>query len=273
MFQKHAHARTGDPCTQDIEERLAAYYGPALPPRPLPEAAWFQLRAQLGQARRASRRRFDFSRLHSPRARRNLAAPANVQEIYAALFTRIDYRRARPDLSCRLSSRRAVPRLSVSPLGHGQISLTLPETGWLTMQAVELEVLLVAGLARCAGLSRPLFLLPRLLLAASLLLLMAALPFTAADRRYLWIFLAAFLGCVASVGLISWQRRALAFRGDRQAVQWLGREHVCRGLHLLAERGHPLRRPAWGEPSLAERIARVCGTPVPAKDERLTLVG
>ena len=258
---------------QEVEERLVAYYGPALPPRALPEAAWLQLRDQLGSARRAPRRRLHFRRLRSPRSRRNLVAPANTQEIYATLLAQIDYRRPCPALYCRFSSRPSSPRISSSPLGSGQIRLVLPEVGWLAMQNAELEVLLAAGLARCAGLSRPLFLLPRIVLAASLLLVVAALPFTAIDRRYLWIFLAALLGCMASAGLISWQQRALAFRGDRQAVQWLGRERVCRGLHLLAEHERPRRRPAWGEPSLAERIARVCGTPVAMKDERLTLVG
>jgi hypothetical protein len=255
---------------REVEERLAAYYGPALPPRPLPETAWLQLRDQLGAPRR---RRFDLQRLRLPGARRNLATPANVQEVYAALLTRIDCRRSRPDLRCQLSARRTVPRVSISPLGRGHIRILLPEKGWRAMSAVELEVLLAAGLARCASLSRSLFVLPRLFLVASLLLLMTALPFSAVDRRYLWIFLAAFLGCVASAGLISWQQRALAFRGDRQAVRWLGREQVCRGLHLLAGYERPRHRPTWGEPSLAERIARVCGTPVTTKDEHLTLVG
>lgn len=258
---------------QEVEQRLSAYYGPALPPRPLSEAAWLQLREQLVQTRRVPYRRFVLDRLRPPRTRPYLPAPVTIQEVYAALLTRIDYPSVRPDLRCRLSERLAAPRLAVSPLGHGQIRLTLPVTNWLALDEVELKVLLAAGLARRAGLSRPLFLLPRLLLATCLLLVMASLPFSAVDRRYLWIFLAAFLCCVASVGLISWQQRVLAFRGDRQAVRWLGREQVCRGLHLLAGREHPRRRPIWGEPSLAERIARVCGTPVTSKDERLTLVG
>ena len=116
---------------QEVEERLATYYGPALPPHPLSETAWLQLRDQLGPARRAPRRRFDLQRLRLPGARRNLAAPANVQEIYAALLARIAYRRSQPDLRCQLSARRTVPRVSISPLGRGHIRILLPErAGW-----------------------------------------------------------------------------------------------------------------------------------------------
>lgn len=53
-------------------------------------------------------------------------------------------------------------------------------------------------------------------------------------------------------------------------VQWLGRSTVCQGLHALADRKH--YRVGWGEPSLAERINRICGTGVTVEDERLTLV-
>jgi hypothetical protein len=106
----------------------------------------------------------------------------------------------------------------------------------------------------------------------SLLLVLAVLPFTSVDRRAVWIFLVAVTCCLVSGRVLIWQQRAQAFRGDRIAVQWLGRERVCQGLHLLAEHGQPRRRPGWGEPSLAERIARVCGTPVTTKEKRLTLV-
>jgi len=256
-----------------MEKRLTAYYGPALPPHPLPEAAWLQLRDQLEQARRVPLRKQGGRRIGYTRVRRQQVVPASFQETFAALLSQIDYRRPSPDLRCHFSSRLIQPLVRTSPLGRGQLRLTLPAQSWQGLQTLEIEVLLAAGLARCSGASRALFLLSRALLAASLLLAVAALPFTGVDRRSLWIFCLALACCVVGAGLISWQERALAFQGDRQAVQWLGRERVCQGLHLLAEHGRPQRRPTWGEPSLSERIARVCGSSVKTKDEHLTLVG
>lgn len=71
-----------------------------------------------------------------------------------------------------------------------------------------------------------------------------------------------------------WQRqaRSLAFHADTLMVRWLGRSHACNGLHALAERRPASRRGHWGESSLAERIERVCGMPVEARENRLTLV-
>jgi hypothetical protein len=259
MFQKNAHIRAGEMPSQDLEERLAAYYGSALPPRALPETSWLQVRDGLEKARRAPQRA--------------QTAPPVLEETFGALLTRVNYRYPYPVLRCDFSSRTTTPRARISLLSRGQVRLALPEQKWRTLQPVEIEVLLAAGLARSARASRPLFLLPRALFAVSLSLAICALLFSATDRRYLWIFCAALVCCLAGTYLIFWQMRALAFRGDRQAVAWLGRERVCQGLHLLAEHDHPQRRPAWGEPSLAERIKRVCDSPVTTRDEHLTLVG
>lgn len=274
MSQKKAQWGTGEQLAQDLEERLASYYGPALPPRSLSESAWVQLRDQLSS--NAPRRRRQRRKLYIPNYAyigRRQAVPIELQDTYAMLLERINYRHAPPNLRCRLNSRQVQPRVQSSPLGRGRVRLILPEQNWRALQTAELEVLLAAGLARCAGTSRPLFLLPRVLFAFSCLLLVTASPFTTVDRRALWIFLAAVVCCAVSGSLLSWQQRSLAFRSDRQAVQWLGRERVCQGLHLLAEHGRSRSRPAWGEPSLAERIARVCNSPVTEKDKRLTLVG
>lgn len=274
MSQKNARVNTGECLAQDIEERLAAYYGPALPPRLLSEDAWSQLRDQLGPQTQWSRQRGLRPRVPGfARARWRGDVPTELREVYGELLMQTRYRVPAPDLRCRFSSSMEQPRVHISPLGRGRISLALPQQSWQTLRAAELEMLLAAGLARCASVSRPLFLLPRVVFTASFLLLLSALPFTGLDRRALWILLAAFVCCVASGSLLALQQRALAFRGDRQAVQWLGRERVCQGLHLLAEHSRPQRRPAWGEPSLAERIARVCCTPLTEKDKRLTLVG
>ena len=279
MFEENVHARTGEwltqdgeqRATQDVEQSLSAYYGPALPPYPLSADAWLSLRDQLSVPAQPRRQRFR-GKLRA-RTRLRQVVPVEFQQTYATLLLRTNYRRPSPSLRCQFSSRSIQPRVNAGVWGRGQIRLVLPRENWQTLQNVELEMLLAAGLARFSGISRPLFLLPRALFAASLLLVLAALPFTSVDRRAVWICLAAVACCLASGRVLLWQQRAQAFRGDRVAVQWLGRERVCQGLHLLAERGQPERRPTWGEPSLGERIERVCGTPITRRDKRLTLVG
>jgi hypothetical protein len=79
--------------------------------------------------------------------------------------------------------------------------------------------------------------------------------------------------CVSVVWSMHMQARSIAFHADSLIVLWLGRSHVCRGLHSLADHSRSPRRRRWGEPSLEERIKRVCGTRVEVKDNQLTLVG
>ncbi len=69
------------------------------------------------------------------------------------------------------------------------------------------------------------------------------------------------------------QARSIAFRADSLMVRWLGRGSTCSGLHALAERSRAPGCRRWGEPSLMERIERVCGVGVEAREKRLTLVG
>lgn len=260
MFRKNARAMSGKRPIGDLDERLAAYYGPDLPPHPLAEAAWTRLRDSLDQTRQLT-------------VHRHSTVPPGLREAYADLLLQVDYRRPYPELYCHFSSRRVQPRVRGVPPGRRQVRLILPARSWQLLQAVELEVLLAIGLARVAEASRALYLCSRALFIGSLLLTLALLPFAGTDRRYLGICCLAFACCVAGLCLICWQERAQAFRGDLLAVQWLGRERVCRGLHLLAGHGCPGRSPAWGEPSLDERIARICGSSAKTKDEHLTLVG
>lgn len=260
-----------EPLSHDVEQRLSAYYGPALPAHPLPDVAWLSLRERLQMPEQSLYRRFQLSARLAPRLRQPL--PLELQQMYATLLLQTNYRHPSPALRLRLRRRPVQPRVETAVLGRGRINLVLPREKWQALSKAELEMLLAAGLARCSGVSRPLYLLPRALFAMSLLFVLAALPFTSVDRRAVWIFLIAFACCMVSGSLLVWQQRLQAFRGDTIAVEWLGRERVCQALHLLAERGQPERRPTWGEPSLVERIARVCGTPITNKDKRLTLVG
>ncbi len=174
-------------------------------------------------------------------------------------------------LHCTFKRYMRVPRVRTSLLERHKIRLILPlEGGWLLSQT-ELDVLVATGLARCLFMRKPGHILMRILLALAILLSsVVALLFSA---RYPFILMLpiAIILCALWLGHREWQK--LAFRADSLIVQWLGREHVCQGLHALADRSPSPRRKGWGEPSLAERIERVCGTRVVAKEERLTLVG
>ncbi|HEY0754071.1 MAG TPA: hypothetical protein VGD98_08935 [Ktedonobacteraceae bacterium] len=257
----------------DLEQRLSAYYGPAQPEQRLPEAAWLNLRGQLWNSPRSRKHRLPRPGRLRLRLPSRPVAPFELQQIYMTLLLQTNYRSPAPDLHCTFRRRSTQPRVSARVLGDGRINLVLPRENWQMLEKAEVDMLLAAGLARCRAVSRSLFLLPRALFALSLLLLLAVLPLTSVDRRAVWIFLAAVACCLLSGRLLIWQQRVQAFRGDRLAVQWLGRERVCRGLHQLAGRGQPARRPNWGEPSLNERIARICGTPIAQKNKHLTLVG
>ncbi|HEY1354292.1 MAG TPA: hypothetical protein VGF67_32175 [Ktedonobacteraceae bacterium] len=273
MFQKDARLRSGKRPAQDLDERLAAYYGPALPPHPLAEAAWVRLRDSLDRTPRVAGHRQPARQSPARRARGGRGEPPGLRDTFADLLQQIDYRQPFPALRCHFVSRQVQPRVRGVPLGRRQVQLILPARTWQSLQAVELEVLLAVGLARAAEASRVFYLLSRALFALCLLLVLATLPFAGSDRRSLGLCCLACICCLVEVCLVSWHERTLAFRCDLQAAQWLGRERVCRGLHLLAEHGRPRRCSAWGEPSLARRIARICGSPLKTKDEHLTLVG
>ncbi len=95
-----------------------------------------------------------------------------------------------------------------------------------------------------------------------------------------WLYQLPLVGVLIALALVvlsiwAWQRqaRAIVFQADTLVVRWLGRSQVCRGLHSLAVRSRRTKQRRWGEPSLSERIERVCGTAVEARDDQLTLVG
>jgi hypothetical protein len=81
--------------------------------------------------------------------------------------------------------------------------------------------------------------------------------------------------CIALNAVALWrlhvQGQRLAFRADSLVVLWLGRGTACRGLHALADLSSAPYRRRWGEPSLVERIERVCGVRVGTRDDRVLL--
>lgn len=267
MSQKYSHIRSAKAGEENLEERLAAYYGPPLPPRTLPETSWLQLQHKLPSL--APRRQF---RLHRISTLKSSTVPVDFQETFVDLIRQVGYRRPPPMLRCSFRASINQPGVTISSLGRGSIRLILPEQDRHTIQRLELELLMSTGLARYAGTSHPLFVFPRLLLLCSLLVAIASPALATLDRRFLWSFFITLASTFALSCLNSWQRRLLAFQADRQAVRWLGRTQVCRGLHLLADHGKARRRASLSEPSLRERITRVCGTPIATEDECLTLV-
>lgn len=187
-----------------------------------------------------------------------------------AFNARIPVRRSM--LRCSLQVRSNEPRVRVSSFGKGQVRLILPLEAVMHMESPMLDVLLASGLARLHYMRRASHVLANLLLLG--LALLAGLSLIILWLRQLPIFglLIAILLWVC-IGVLSHLRgQRLALRADTLMVQWLGRERACRGLHMLADGSRRVRFARWGEPSLAERIARVCGTQVPVADERLTLV-
>ena len=57
MTKEWNQAEKGDGEERNLDERLAAFYGPARPEQPLPTSSWLDVRSQLRE-RRAYRERF-----------------------------------------------------------------------------------------------------------------------------------------------------------------------------------------------------------------------
>jgi hypothetical protein len=255
----------------DLEKRLTTYYGPQLREQPLSQASWQNLRHRLG-SQEDTNRRHRFS-LRFPRKRSQANVPTSIQET----FTRIAY-------EARIPSRPSMLRFSLKPqihepivrsswFGRRKIRLILPLHAVATMGQTELDVLLATGLARSVCAHKSIYVLGRLLLVSVVLIACSALILS-------WIHHVPLIGLPVAIALyvsVMWlmhmQSRSMAFRADVLMVHWLGRRHVCEGLHALADHSLTPRRRRWGEPSLAERIRRICGTRVEVKDNQLTLVG
>ncbi len=255
----------------DLEKRLTAYYGPQLRERPLPVASWENLRLRLGpQKDTRQRRRFR-------RSGRQKSSWASVPGFIQHAFERITYQAGIPSTSlmlrCSLEPQMHEPAVRSSwPVGR-KILLLLPLNAVMTIRQSELDVLLATGLARSIGSHKPAYILGRLLLAAVVLIASAALILFWMRHLPFVGFPLAIALCAGVVWFLHVQARSLAFQADMLMVRWLGRERACSGLHELADRSRTPGRRRWGEPSLTERIERVCGTRVEARENQLTLVG
>lgn len=255
----------------DLEKRLTSFYGPPLQEQPLSSSSWQKLQLRLGPQEATGQR----DHLHWPRLRTKSRAdvPASIQDAFARITyeARIPY--VPSMLRYQLMLRVQEPIVHSSWLGKRMIKLLLPVNVATTVGKSELDVLLATGLARSICARKPIYMFGRLLLACVALLVSTALTLSFVYHLPLIMFPITIILYAIIALLLHLQARSMAFHADTLMVRWLGREHACSGLHALADRSRAPRRKRWGEPSLVERIRRVCGTRAEARENELTLIG
>ena len=260
---------------EDIDRRLSNYYGPELPEQSLPQTSWMRIESALESRRTARYPRLPLRRLHSARNTRNWRVRGSTGDVPTPVkqaFTRILLEAQTPLSVVQLLyvPRAKAPGISIAPLRRA-IKLFLPSGA--VPDLVTLDVLLATAVARYYYQRKLSALLTRfafVVILAGLIGAFLLFPHTVFSLVFL---IAAIVGmCIAYLGLLHVRGRSLAFRADALMVQWLGRTRACQGLHTLANQRHAQRRGRWREPSLAERIDRVCGSQITSEDERLTLV-
>lgn len=258
----------------DLERRLKAFYGPELREQHLPESSWRGIQAHLEPRRSTKRQRLRQWRVRVRRRthRDRAPVPAYIQEAFLHLIheTRLPY--PLPILRCSIKFRMQVPAVRISPLGRHNIKLILPPSAEWAVETAGLDVLLATGLARRHYMRKPTYMLLQLLFVLAIFLTGSALILYATHKTPFFLLPIAILLCGVVAWLIHIQGRERAFRADGMVVQWLGRNRACQGLHTLANRSRTSRRGRWGEPSLEERIHRVCRTRVTLENDQLMLV-
>ena len=270
----------------DVDQCLSAYYGPPLRDQPLASSSWQALRTQLPLRRSFKWRLVNMFQRRSikqqlvnmfqRRAPRRSTVPTFIQDAFAhiAYEARLPYTVAM--LTCSLKFNAQLPRVQVSLLRRRPIRLILPLDVAHSMEPSELDVLLATGLARYRCMRKPTYVVSRLLLGSIVPLLCMLLALLLWHNVAHLTLLIAIILCLGLGMLALWllhrQGCSMAFRADTLIVLWLGRSRVCQGLHVLAQRARNSKRKQWSEPTLAERIERVCGLQVDMEQERLTLV-
>jgi hypothetical protein len=254
----------------DLEERLRAYYGPQLREQPLSQASWQNLSHRLGsQEDTKQRHRFYWRFL---RKRSQAHVPTFIQDTFARIAYEAHIPSSPSMLRCSLKLKGYEPAIRTSRLGKHKIRLELPLSVITTMEQTELDVLLATGLARSICVRKPIYVLGRLLLVGILIIVCLALILSWIHQVPLIGFPISIALSISDVWFMHMQSRSIAFQADALMVLWLGRGRICNGLQELADHSRTPGRKRWGEPSLVERIKRVCGTRVDVKDNQLTLV-
>jgi hypothetical protein len=254
----------------DLEKRLTTFYGPQLHEQPLSQASWQNLRDRLG-SQEDTKRRYSFS-LRFPRKRSRAYIPTSIQDTFTRIANEARIPSTSSMLSFSLHPHIREPMARCSRFGRRKIRLILPLNAIATIGQTEIDVLLATGLARSICAHKPIYVLGRLILASVVLIACLAMILSWIHHMPLVGFPIAIALYVSVVWLMNMQSRSIAFHADALMVLWLGRGRICNGLHALADHSQTPGRKRWGEPSLAERIKRVCGTRVDVKDNQLTLV-
>lgn len=273
MQEKNTQHRRLEQPNSTLDERLSSFYGPERMPQQLPFSSWQTLQRRLDK--QPAQRSFYRIRHLRHRGRTVQHVPLAVRQA----FTRILHEAhgplihsRTPEVRCNFKLRLREPVIHTT-LFSRTIRLTLPAIANLAQDEAALDALLAAGLARYQLAQqwryRWLYLLLLLLLVVDGTTLVL-LHFYQQWFEFL-ISGIATASTVSTVAALYWQQRQRALQADMLAVHWLGRSRMCHGLHALANYSAMPYRRQWSEPSLAERIERVCGPRVEANDERLTL--
>lgn len=258
----------------DLEQRLSAYYGPRLREQPLTRDSWQQLRHELKPpVRRHVRLRLSVKRVFNRYRAGTVAQP--VPEYVRTALNRIAYDAhvscTSAHVRCTFKKRLRGPAVHVSPFRKRPlIKLLLPVDAERSLGHSGLDILLASGLARYQLAKNALLIY--LLLAGFIGLGATAAIFSELHQRPIIALLIVIIGGLALAVILDRRRRQICYVADELAVLWVGRGRMCEGLHVLAQYTRAPQRRRWGEPSLHERIARVCGTRVENMHERLTMV-
>jgi hypothetical protein len=277
--------KTEEVCEMEdiLEQRLKLYYGPKLPEQPLPESSWRQVSSKLGSQRQRPRWKRHLGRHFWSRFKRRRHAfsfpanafPSDAQEAFAQILLAAHLSHSPHMLACRSTARVQVPNIHISLLRRCPLRLTQPTL--TDIKPVELDVLLAGGLARYEEMRRPISILVYTLSIGAIASLFVG-TMIALFLQGLSLFTRIFdmSAGISLIGVILWllnlHARKLARRADTKMVSWIGRFRACQGLHALAERSRVPSQRRWGELSLTERIARICGTRVAIREEHFTLV-
>ncbi|MDQ2905153.1 MAG: hypothetical protein ABI456_23815 [Ktedonobacteraceae bacterium] len=258
-----------------LEARLSTYYDLKVEEQPLPASSWLRLRQQLGwQQKSPFPNRLTWRRKGRRSRHYRAAAPQGMREAFLRVVYEARLSYSASILRCRYRARLRVPITRLSLTGRHKITLLLPPDAEQALGQAGIDMALATGLARYVCARRPASIFIHLLLVVLALLFCVAPLLFGRQSLALLVILIAINSALLAVVLTLWhmQGRRLAFRADTLVVQWLGRSRACQGLHTLADHSHHPRSRRWGEPSLLERIDRICGTEARIEDERLTLV-
>ena len=263
--------------TNDLDTRLRAYYGPPMPEQPLSSEAWNTLSQQLSPRHRTRLHRGRrWHGLHGLRRNMTSRTPSIIQDSLDRVMQEARWRQHVPPLNCSISGKISEPSLRVTStlvLGRPALRVILPVDAPISMQNIEMDVLLASGLARSLLMNRLMEHMLRYVLACLLLLGGLLVVYGLLHKQLYPEFPIAVALCICILFVRGYQRRRQVFRADVIIVYWLSRSRVCEGLHRLANRSNKPKRWQLGEPSLEERIKRVCGTQVMSRNRDLTLVG